>query len=55
MAVRVNEKKCTGCGRCVKVCPVDAIKIKDRKAKIYDDCIECGACIDACPREAIHI
>jgi ferredoxin len=50
----VLKDKCTGCGDCVKVCPVEAIKLKDGKAVIdAGECIECDACIDECPSEAI--
>jgi ferredoxin len=50
----VLKDKCTGCGDCVKVCPVEAIKLKDGKAVIdAGDCIECDACIEECPAEAI--
>ena len=50
----VLKDKCTGCGDCVKVCPVEAIKLKDGKAVIdAGECIECDACIDECPTEAI--
>jgi ferredoxin len=50
----VLKDKCTGCGDCVKVCPVEAIKLKDGKAVIdAGECIECDACIDECPAEAI--
>lgn len=55
MAAKVDKKMCNGCGACKEVCPVDAIKIKDGKAVISDDCVECGACVSQCPREAISI
>ncbi|MCK4728006.1 MAG: 4Fe-4S binding protein, partial [Desulfobacterales bacterium] len=29
MAAEVDSDKCTGCGLCVEVCPVEAIKLKD--------------------------
>jgi uncharacterized Fe-S center protein len=49
----VNPKKCDGCGDCVSACPVNAIHIKDGKARItYEKCIDCGFCIDYCPKEA---
>jgi electron transfer flavoprotein alpha subunit len=48
MKVAVDKEKCTGCSRCVNVCPVNAIKIEGRIAIISDECIECGACINVC-------
>jgi heterodisulfide reductase subunit A len=45
---------CDGCGECVKVCPVNAIRMEDGKAKIDPfQCVGCGACVPVCPREAI--
>jgi NAD-dependent dihydropyrimidine dehydrogenase PreA subunit len=55
MAVQIDIEKCTGCGNCVEMCPVKAIKIDDNKAIVSDDCIECGVCINSCPVQAITI
>ena len=55
MKAQVDEQKCTGCGECVDVCPVEAIKIENGKASISDDCIECGACEATCPVGAISL
>mgnify|MGYP000348259482 CR=1 FL=1 len=55
MTAKVNEEKCVGCGSCENVCPVEAIKLKDGKAKISDNCVECGACVGECPVEAISL
>jgi len=55
MAVKVDKKKCNGCGTCQDICPVGAIKIEDNKAVISDDCVECGVCEDQCPNKAISI
>src|SRR4030042_1348414 len=43
--------KCTGCMRCIKECPVNAISGEPKKPHIIDldTCIKCGACIEACP------
>jgi len=55
MAVTIDEGKCTGCGSCAEVCPVEAIKVSD-KAKVDEDtCIDCGTCVDECPEEAITL
>ena len=55
MAVRIDLNKCTGCGKCKEVCPVNAIKIGNDKAIINDECVECGACISECPNEALSL
>jgi ferredoxin len=53
MIFRVDENKCTVCGICMEVCPVEAITI-DRVAKIDTQiCIGCGSCVAQCPNEAI--
>ncbi len=55
MSIRVIADRCTGCTRCVKVCPVSAVTIVDGLAIIAEACILCGACVDACRFEAIVI
>ncbi|MDP8248509.1 MAG: 4Fe-4S binding protein [Candidatus Tritonobacter lacicola] len=49
----VNLGKCTGCGICVDICPVGAIKLREGKAVISDDCVACGQCVSECPSNAI--
>lgn len=54
MAVIIDNGKCTGCGDCVEVCPVDALKLVDEKSVCdAEECTDCLACIDECPEEAI--
>jgi Fe-S-cluster-containing hydrogenase component 2 len=56
MAVKVDLEKCTGCGSCAEVCPVEAIKIENDKAKIDEnECVDCGTCIDECQSEALSM
>ncbi len=55
MGIKVIDDKCTGCRLCLKVCPVNAIEIKNRKAIILSNCTLCGACVDACKFAAIVI
>jgi ferredoxin len=53
--VKINNKKCTGCGACVEICPVQAILVKNGKAVIdQKKCIRCGACISSCSQNAIE-
>ena len=48
--------KCTGCGSCAEVCPLEAIKIKNNKAKINkNECAGSDVCIDKCQTEALSI
>ncbi|MGM0401563.1 MAG: DUF362 domain-containing protein [Chloroflexota bacterium] len=52
--IYVDEERCTGCGTCVEVCPVGAIRLVDGVATITQEkCIECEACLSACPETAI--
>ncbi len=54
MAVIVDQEKCTGCGTCVEVCPVEAIKVESDKAVVdAEACVDCGTCIEECPEKAI--
>jgi Fe-S-cluster-containing hydrogenase component 2 len=56
MAVKVDLEKCTGCGSCAEVCPVEAIKIENDKAKIDEnECVDCGTCIDECQSESLSM
>jgi len=53
--LEVNERRCMGCGSCVKVCDGDAITLIANKAVIDSTkCIECGKCVKICPYEAIY-
>jgi len=54
MAIIIDEAKCTGCGVCVDVCPVFALKTENGKAVVSEDCVECCACTGECPVEAIQ-
>ncbi len=48
---------CVGCGRCVQVCPVDAVRgeKKGRHVIDFDKCIRCGLCRTACKFDAITV
>lgn len=50
-------EKCTGCRRCIEVCPRQVFEIRDKKAIILDRdrCIECGACANNCEYEALDV
>jgi len=51
----IDKNKCIGCEICIKECPVNAIFIKNGKAKIdMEKCIRCGKCHNICPQEAVR-
>ena len=52
----VVNQCCIKCGTCVKVCPVNAIKIVEDKFIIdLKRCIFCGNCSFYCPKNAISM
>lgn len=55
--LRFNPEKCTGCRRCVEVCPRGVFVMKDKRAQITDKdlCMECGACAKNCDFGALSV
>lgn len=51
---RVTADKCTACGNCERVCPLDNIKVIAEKPVWREQCTHCMACISSCPTEAIE-
>jgi ferredoxin len=61
----VDDAGCTGCGRCVDVCPVEAMSLvsandplrpKKRRARLDEEiCLGCGVCVRACPSKNIAL
>ncbi|MDY7028078.1 MAG: 4Fe-4S binding protein, partial [Spirochaetota bacterium] len=50
----IDLSKCTACGLCAKVCPVDAVIVEDGSYRIdTDKCIRCGECRNVCRFEAV--
>ena len=55
-SVQLNKEKCQGCVSCVKLCPTEAIRVRNGKAEILADrCIDCGACASGCPYHAFSV
>jgi len=47
LGVKLDETRCTDCGVCRAVCPMDIRRVGDR------ECISCGKCVSRCPEAAI--
>lgn len=61
----VNEQDCIGCGKCVNICPVEAMTLissndpnnpKKKQARLNEDlCLGCGLCVRACKKKNISL
>ncbi len=50
----VND--CKNCYKCIRVCPVKALRFRGNKAEIDEDrCIACGQCFVVCPKHARNV
>ena len=61
----IAEENCNGCGKCVALCPVEAmtlvssndpVKPNRKKAKLDREiCLGCGICLNGCDKKAIEL
>jgi ferredoxin len=58
-APAVNEATCNGCGKCVRICPDEVLRLEDGKARpghgVFMGCIACGHCMAVCPTGSIAV
>lgn len=51
--IYTEQNNCQDCYKCVRECPVKAIRVEDHRASVIaDNCIYCGHCTTTCPVEA---
>lgn len=53
--LKIDESKCIVCGKCVKLCPMNNIEIRDRRVLADSRCTMCYRCISNCPEMAITL
>ncbi len=54
--VYTNKARCRDCYRCVRMCPVKAIRMHDGQAYVEPSrCVACGTCVQECPQGAKSI
>jgi len=57
--IEKDDEKCTDCGGCVSICPMDALTFgEDHSVNLEEErCngITCGLCVDACTQGAIRL
>jgi ferredoxin len=61
----IHNEKCNGCGKCVSLCPVEAMtlvssndpgKPNGKKAKLEENiCLGCGVCLKGCNKNALSL
>jgi len=55
-ALGIRKEICIGCSRCLRVCPTEALRVKDGKASLHPEwCIDCGECFNVCPVKAVVV
>ena len=57
---KVLEQSCVGCGKCAKVCPIDAIEMlqtdNKKTAQINEEiCLGCGICVKNCFNKSLYL
>ena len=53
--LKIDGKKCTGCGKCVALCSMSNLELTDQKALAGNKCTMCYRCINRCPNKAITL
>ncbi len=53
-SIKIDTEKCDGRMACMRICPTQAIRVRNGKASLLNDrCIDCGECVRNCPNHAI--
>lgn len=53
--LRIAPAQCSGCGKCLRLCPMGNLTMSDQTAVSGDRCTMCYRCINHCPAQAITL
>ncbi len=55
-AIYTERRECQDCHKCIRECPVKAIRVQDGYARVVPEmCVLCGNCIVSCPNNAKQV
>lgn len=55
-AIYTERRECQDCHKCIRECPVKAIRVQDGYARVVPEmCVLCGNCIVVCPNNAKQV
>lgn len=55
-AIYTKERECQDCHKCIRECPVKAIRVENGYARVVPElCVQCGNCVLACPSSAKQV
>lgn len=56
LAVVLENALCNACGRCLDICPADAIEIEEKTVRLRSGrCVLCYVCVENCPKGALKL
>lgn len=58
MSIITHKNKCSGCGKCVEICPGNLLALEEESKGPFirrpEDCWDCMACVKICPHGALE-
>ncbi|MCP4133809.1 MAG: 4Fe-4S dicluster domain-containing protein [bacterium] len=51
-----DTDRCTACGTCVRICPMNAMELRENAVEYNKDrCLGCELCVEHCPNQALTL